>query len=512
MDQAKRRSRVENGEEVGPQFSKEELEGETRRPKRKVAVMFGYAGSGYKGLQMNLAEKTIEGDVFKALVKAGAVSKANADDPKKSSFVRCARTDKGVHAAGNVISLKMIVEDKDIVDRINTHLPAQIRVWGIQRTNQSFSCYQRCDSRWYEYLLPTYALLPPHPASFLGKKLVEDAKKEGVLATYQERIKDVASFWEEVDKEYIEPILNKLSPELRAAALIAVHQNSEHVQKLEDDDAETTAVASTVEPTKAEDETDEHIVEPATTDVSMDDAAAPTVSDREGKADVPAEPITHSELETGNTTDVTASQSGAKGQDAKHVSRARKALTPLELAVKEIKAAYIRAKKAHRLPKSSQEMLQNTLSQFVGTKNFHNYTKAKSFKDPSSKRHIRSFVVAEQPIIIGDAEWLSLKVHGQSFMMHQIRKMVAMAVLILRCGASIDLIRKSFESQKISIPKAPGLGLLLERPVFFSYNEQAVKDFGWEKIDFDNYKMEIDAFKQEQIYNRIFREEDAEHM
>ena len=35
-----------------PQFSPEEISGEARRPKRKVAVLLGYAGTGYKGMQM----------------------------------------------------------------------------------------------------------------------------------------------------------------------------------------------------------------------------------------------------------------------------------------------------------------------------------------------------------------------------------------------------------------------------------------------------------------------------
>lgn len=33
-------------------FSEEEIAAEERRPKHKVAVMIGYAGSGYKGMQM----------------------------------------------------------------------------------------------------------------------------------------------------------------------------------------------------------------------------------------------------------------------------------------------------------------------------------------------------------------------------------------------------------------------------------------------------------------------------
>jgi tRNA pseudouridine38-40 synthase len=79
------------------------------------------------------------------------VSQDNADNPTKvSSFfvflnlfgvqfqikvglARAARTDAGVHAAGNVVSLKMIITIpgvKDIVSRINEELPPEIRLWG----------------------------------------------------------------------------------------------------------------------------------------------------------------------------------------------------------------------------------------------------------------------------------------------------------------------------------------------------------------------------------------------
>jgi hypothetical protein len=47
---------------------------------------------------------------------------------------RAARTDAGVHAAGNVVSLKMIMSVPgipDMVSRINEELPPQIRLWGF---------------------------------------------------------------------------------------------------------------------------------------------------------------------------------------------------------------------------------------------------------------------------------------------------------------------------------------------------------------------------------------------
>lgn len=52
-----KRRKIENGEGVqapiyATQFSKEEIENEERRPKKKVAVLMGYSGTGYAGMQM----------------------------------------------------------------------------------------------------------------------------------------------------------------------------------------------------------------------------------------------------------------------------------------------------------------------------------------------------------------------------------------------------------------------------------------------------------------------------
>lgn len=45
--------------------------------------------------------------------------------------MRAARTDKGVHAAGNILSLKMnIPNEETLISDINSVLPEQIRVWG----------------------------------------------------------------------------------------------------------------------------------------------------------------------------------------------------------------------------------------------------------------------------------------------------------------------------------------------------------------------------------------------
>jgi tRNA pseudouridine38-40 synthase len=463
--------------------------------------MIGYAGTGYKGMQINSQEKTIEGDIFKAFVAAGAISKANADDPKKSSLVRCARTDKGVHAAGNVISLKLIVEEPGIVQKINENLPPQIRVWGIERTNGSFSCYQTCDSRWYEYLIPTHSFLPPRPQSFLGKKLVEFAEKEGTFESYQARQEDVASFWETAEEVYAKPILDKLDPDIRKAVMAAIDSSEEEIatstklgKKPMEEEVELELLAGELQ--SKEEQTKD-------VEVSLDneDDVHPKLEAEGSKAKVEAAEV----VESNFTPIKDENPHGELAEISKSV------LSPLEQAIKDVKTAHIIAKKAYRISDARRKMVEETLNCYVGTQNFHNYTIQKSFSDPSAKRVIRSFKVGPNPIIINDTEWLSLKVHGQSFMMHQIRKMVAMAALVVRCGSSRDIIKASYGPANISIPKAPALGLLLERPVFDSYNEKAVKEYSREKIDFDKYQREMDEFKQREIYDRMFRDEERDH-
>ncbi|KXJ94536.1 pseudouridine synthase [Microdochium bolleyi] len=459
------------------QFSEAEIAAEERRPKRKVAVLIGYAGTGYHGLQINHKEKTIEGDIFAAFVAAKAIAKTNADDPRKSSFVRCARTDKGVHAAGNMVSLKLIIEDPDIVAKINEHLPPQIRVWGITRTNNAFSSYQSCDSRWYEYLMPSYCLLPPHMHSFLGKKVAQFAKENGYEEELGKRLHDVAGFWEEVEKNDIQPIMDSLDDTGREAVLAKLHAVREGL--VGEDGAEFKAkkdqpVAESVEESKPAEQTGAVTTEGAAPEVKSDEDTQMTAA-----ADTTAEPA--------------------------------KVVNPVDAALKRINAAYIAAKRRYRVSPERLAQLQSALDSYVGTRNYHNYTVQKNHSDPSAKRLIKSFQLNTTPVQINDTQWLSLKVHGQSFMMHQIRKMVGMAVLVTRCGTPLSRIDESYGPARISIPKAPGLGLLLERPVFDSYNARAKDNYNLEPLDFGTYEAEIQKFKEEQIYQRIFELEEQQN-
>lgn len=475
-------------------------------------------------MQIDTTQKTIEGDLFTAFVAAGAISKANADDPKKSSLVRCARTDKGVHAAGNVISLKLIIEDSDIVEKINSHLSPQIRIWGIERTTGAFSCYQACDSRWYEYLIPTYSFLPPHPSSFLGKKLVELAEKFGELDEYNRRQEEVANFWPEVEEKHIKPILETLDGSIRPLIEMALYE----ADGIEEGGPRTSAQleADKIQPTKVIDHADGKIAQgdyaseevrggepslqapPQTTQTIEIEEAQPSVGgdvkETLSAPNLDTEVISHHKITNTSEADFIVNSI----DDIVPLPDSTPEKKALEATMKPLKKAYINARKAYRISPARIARLQEVLDQYIGTKNYHNYTTLKKFKDPSAKRHIKSFKTGEKPIIINGTEWLSLKVHGQSFMMHQIRKMVGMAALVVRCGCPTSRITESFEDVNLSIPRVPGLGLLLEQPVFDSYNTHQAERHGRENIDFSRYEQVINEFKQREIYERIFREEE----
>lgn len=431
----------------------------------------------------NHHEKTIEGDLFKAFVDAGAISKANADDPKKSSLIRCARTDKGVHAAGNVISLKLIVEDSDIVAKINEHLSPQIRVWGIERTNGSFSCYQHCDSRSYQYLIPSHCFLPPHPKSFLAKKMVELAEEANDLDGYQARQREVEDVWFRLEEEYIKPVTEEFDPSIRDEVFKTFYEQE-----------------STFGPMNS---------------ANVPEQQKKTISDPHQQKAISAEKevgVMQSKDRLDSTVDMSLNRKvETSNMDAEEAPEERpRELTPVENALRLLKAAYIKAKDTYRIHPDRIARINSHLSRYIGTHSFHNYTIEKTFKDPSAKRVIKAFSVDAHPIIINETEWLSLKVWGQSFMMHQIRKMVSMVALLVRCGCHEGRLQDSYTAPRLSIPKAPSLGLLLERPIFEVYNEK-LEGFGYNAIDFGRYEKAMEEFKQREIYERIFREEERDH-
>ncbi|EGG25016.1 tRNA pseudouridylate synthase [Cavenderia fasciculata] len=136
--------------------------------KKKIAFCVGYSGTNYCGMQKNWGYSTIEEELEKACFKTGSISPNNFYSQRKIDWIRCARTDKGVSAVRNMVSCKLEYDPptlEELKNAINSHLPEDIKVFGIKRVNNSFHAKNCVDGRSYLYITPTFAFEPVHATS-----------------------------------------------------------------------------------------------------------------------------------------------------------------------------------------------------------------------------------------------------------------------------------------------------------------------------------------------------------
>ena len=127
-------------------------------------MFLAYVGKGYQGMQRNPGAVTIEDELERAIVAAGGISPDNAGDFTKVQWMRAARTDKGVSAVGQSISLRMMLEHptdkRDVITRINEKLPEGFEFFGYTCVTGGFNAKTMCDRRRHEYVIPTKAFDP----------------------------------------------------------------------------------------------------------------------------------------------------------------------------------------------------------------------------------------------------------------------------------------------------------------------------------------------------------------
>ncbi|KAF0911832.1 hypothetical protein E2562_012319 [Oryza meyeriana var. granulata] len=131
-------------------------------PKRLVALKIMYFGQRFYGFASQAhTEPTVESQIFKALERA----KLLVGSRKESCYSRCGRTDKGVSATGQVISLFLrsnikdagldVVDNESEIDYVkvlNRILPYDIRVIGWCPVAADFLARFSCLGREYTYL------------------------------------------------------------------------------------------------------------------------------------------------------------------------------------------------------------------------------------------------------------------------------------------------------------------------------------------------------------------------
>jgi len=159
---------------------------------------------------------------------------------------------------------------------------------------------------------------------------------------------------------------------------------------------------------------------------------------------------------------------------------------------------------------------ENTISEvnsvfkhFLGVHYFHNYTSGKLPMEPSSQRYILEFQAGE-PFVREGMEWSVVKVKGQSFMLHQIRKMVGLGIAIIRGHTGMQTLDNAWGMERIDIPRAPGLGLMLDQIHYDRYNKRFAGDGIHEGLDWKGQEDAVEKFKEDFIFSDIIETEKKE--
>ncbi|XP_073402408.1 tRNA pseudouridine(38/39) synthase [Dendrobates tinctorius] len=124
-------------------------------PKEHVALRLAYLGWNYQGFaSQENTRNTVEEVMFSALTKTRLV-----ESRQSSNYHRCGRTDRGVSALAQVISLDLRSAAAGrpklrYTQMLNRVLPPDIRVLTWAAVPSSFSARFSCRSRTYRYLFP----------------------------------------------------------------------------------------------------------------------------------------------------------------------------------------------------------------------------------------------------------------------------------------------------------------------------------------------------------------------
>lgn len=129
----------------------------------KIAFKVAYIGTDFHGFQRQPNFPTVEGELFKAFKRAGVMN-----DPNKSLYSIAGRTDRGVHALGNVISLNP--DSEATINQINYYLPPSIQIIGKCQVPDDFKP-RYAEHRHYKYVF----LKDPYDESNLSLEKMREA-------------------------------------------------------------------------------------------------------------------------------------------------------------------------------------------------------------------------------------------------------------------------------------------------------------------------------------------------
>ena len=121
---------------------------------RTVKLTVQYDGTGYVGWQRQDTGASIQGVLEDVLARI---------DGRTVTLHGAGRTDAGVHATGQVASVRLATahDDGTLVRALNANLPPEIRVWTVETVAEDFHARFSAREKTYEYRIWNGPAVPP---------------------------------------------------------------------------------------------------------------------------------------------------------------------------------------------------------------------------------------------------------------------------------------------------------------------------------------------------------------
>ncbi|KAJ3107811.1 tRNA pseudouridine synthase 1 [Phlyctochytrium planicorne] len=503
-------------------------------PSHRVAVLFGYNGASYNGLERldfgfdeakiprNKGGRTVEGEILNAI----ATLTAQSDAASKVTLVNISRastTEEGEHAARQVISLE--IRESAIIptpDALNAILPETIRVFKISTPTDGFSARRTCDARTYEYLIPTYAFSPPPLLTGYAHQYQPGMSREELDALYPEHEGPTGKLFTTmkrgqtlrrktgsrptsgiIDNGALSPPMSPTSDskDLKTAPTTPTASSSsnpfsrffetitrgrDRKNKNEKADASKPSISNVVPTAGSRSRS-------APANAHRAGSNANLVDDKKKKNDNGGF-YGKAGWDNGSTT----SSNGSDEDDD-----AVRYYDPIDVPIPTEEQLSI--KRRFRITPEQVDMLRHIVSIYRGTHNFHNYIPGASYDDERCYMRILSMELSDPEVHFG-MEWIRVKVQAKAFARFQIRRMLAMMVLVVRTNTPRSVVANSFGFAQIDLPEAPAIGLICDEPFYLEYNaNQSLTEA--ERVDFSKERGAVETFRKAQIHDWVFREE-----
>lgn len=303
--------------------------------------------------------------------------------------MRAARTDKGVSAIGQVVSLKMVVgfTDYDVIGSINKHLPDQIRVLGYTKTTAGFDARKHCDKRRYEYILPVWAF---DPTSCRGRIDAEEAElasaanptmADGVLP-----LGSAADQPDDTEKADHHAVAGVATAEAAAAAVASA------VTAEAASDPTASSSEASQEPPRAQGAATAEVDLPKPSPAQILQQVIPPASLAPARASDQTTPSSQLEAENGPTEAHDQSRHPANSPaqaEAPHLSSTQGGPNGPN-GPAPASDTYQPSDSGFDFGEADVQRLSSLLRQYEGTHNFHNFTVRLPATDPSAKRYMLS--------------------------------------------------------------------------------------------------------------------------